>query len=158
MWTAKSSSLMIAIGELSVTTTSATPEYQHACRQAGTGAPRTSKGLQESFLLAGEAALNPANHSIIEGTAPAGATLKLTKDFTTATSYDADHKFTSIPEHLETTLTVPADGHYVWHVDPSTRPVALIAKRTEAWTLSCGGQSVAVVVGMGQRVTQDLTC
>ena len=126
--------------------------------QAGTGAPRTSKGLQESFLLAGEAALDPANHSIIEGTAPAGATLKLTKDFTTATSYDASHKFIEIPEHLETTLTVPADGHYVWHVDPSSRPVALIAHQHESWTLSCGNETRQVQVEIGQRVTEDLTC
>ena len=34
-----------------------------------------------------------------------------------------------------------ADGHYVWHVDPSSRPVALMAGRTEAWTLSCGTES-----------------
>lgn len=126
----------------------------------GQAAGRTpSKGLQESYLLAGEAAANPAFHSIIEGTAPAGATLKLTKDFTTATSYGADGKtFQEIPEHLETTLTVPADGRFVWHVGPSSRPVALIAGKTEAWTLSCGGQSTQVVVAMGGRATQDLTC
>jgi hypothetical protein len=125
---------------------------------AGTGAPATSKGLQESFLLAGEAALDPANHSVIEGDAPAGSTLKLTKDFFTATSYSSGTTFAKIPEHLETTLTVPASGHYVWHVDPSSRPVALIAHQTEAWTLSCGNETRQVVVEMGQRVTQDLTC
>jgi hypothetical protein len=117
-----------------------------------------SEGLQESYLLAGEAAVDTANHSVIEGDAPAGAVLKLTKDFTTATSFDADGKFQQIPEHLETTLTVPAGGHYVWHVNPSTRPVPLIAKRTEAWTLSCGGETHQVVVAIGQWATQDLTC
>ncbi|MCW2992175.1 MAG: cpt [Solirubrobacterales bacterium] len=125
----------------------------------GQAAGRTpSKGLQESFLLAGEAAVDTANHAIIEGSAPAGATLTLTKDFTTATSYDASGRFQEIPEHLETTLTVPASGHYVWHVNPSTRPVPLIAHRTEAWTLSCGTESRQVVVAIGQRVTQDLAC
>jgi hypothetical protein len=117
-----------------------------------------SKGLQESFLLAGEAAVNTALHSVIEGDAPAGATLTLTKDFTTATSYDAQGKFQQIPEHLESTLTVPASGHYVWHVNPSTRPVPLLAKQTEAWTLTCGTESHQVVVTIGQRATQNLAC
>ena len=131
--------------------------------QAGTGAPRTSKGLQESFLLAGEAAMNPAYHAIIEGNAPPGATLKITKDFTTSTSYvlpssGAAGPAQQIPEHLESTLTVPASGHYVWNVNPSSRPVALLANRTEAWTLTCGGESHQVTVGMGKTATQDLTC
>ncbi|MFL5846805.1 MAG: M14 family zinc carboxypeptidase [Solirubrobacteraceae bacterium] len=117
-----------------------------------------SKGLQESYLLAGEAAVDTANHAVIEGNAPAGATLTLTKDFTTATSYDADGKFQQLPEHLQSSLTVPASGHYVWHVNPSTRPVPLIAGETEAWTLSCGGEQHAVVVAIGGRATQDLDC
>jgi hypothetical protein len=130
---------------------------------AGTGAPKVSKGLQESFLLAGEAALDPANHSIIEGTAPAGATLTLSKDFTTSTSYvlpasGAAGPAQQIPEHLRSTLTVPADGHFVWHVNPSTRPVPLLNKQTEAWTLSCGTETHQIVVDIGKTATQDLTC
>ena len=46
-----------------------------------------SQGLREAMLLAGEATANPANHAIIDGTAPAGRTLRLTKDFQTTTSY-----------------------------------------------------------------------
>ena len=130
----------------------------------GQAAGRTpSKGLQESYLLAGEAALNPAYHSIIEGDAPAGATLTLDKTFTTSTSNVMDGNGVEgnpidIPEHLTSSLTVPPSGHYVWHVNPSTRPVKLLAGETEAWTLSCGPESRQVVVGMGETVTQDLTC
>lgn len=115
-------------------------------------------GLQESFLLAGDAALNPAYHAVIEGDAPAGETLTLTKDFTTATSFDKNGKFQEIPEHLETTLTVPESGHYVWHVNPSSRPVALIARKTESYTLTCGAQRREITVEMGERATADLTC
>ena len=31
----------------------------------------------------------------------------------------------AVDDHLETTLTVPADGKFVWHVNPSTRPFLL---------------------------------
>ena len=122
-----------------------------------------SKGLQESFLLAGEAAMNPAYHGIIEGNAPPGATLTISKSFTTSTSYVQDSSgkqgpAQQIPEHLTSSLTVPASGHYVWHVNPSTRPVVALAGGTEAWTLSCGGESHDLVVDMGQTVTQDLHC
>ena len=88
----------------------------------------------------------------------AGTTLTLTKDFATATSYDENGDYQLIPEHLETTLTVPPSGHYVWHVNPSTRPVPLLAGKTEAYTLSCPGESRKVVVAIGARSTQNLTC
>jgi hypothetical protein len=120
-------------------------------------------GLQESFLLAGEAALNPAYHGVIEGNAPPGATLTIDKSFTTSTSYVEDSSgkqgpALQIPEHLTSTLTVPPSGHYVWAVNPSTRPVVALAGGTEAWTLTCGGESHDLVVGMGQTVQQDLHC
>ena len=53
---------------------------------------------------------------------------------------------------------MPPSGHYVWAVDPSTRPVVALAHGTEAWTLSCGGESHDLVVDMGRTVTQNLTC
>jgi hypothetical protein len=122
-----------------------------------------SKGLQESYLLAGDAALTPAYHALIEGDAPAGATLTIDKSFTTSTSkvMDANGDEAApieIPEHLTSSLTVPASGHYVWHVNPSTRPVKLLAGEQEAWTLSCGSESHELVVGMGETVTQNLSC
>ena len=117
-------------------------------------------GLREAMLLAGEATADPANHAIITGTAPAGRTLRLTKDFQTTTSYvegSADGAAILIPEHLESALTVPAGGRYTWHVNPSTRPLELLAGRTEAWTLSCLAadgsvqQTRQVTVGIGRR-------
>ncbi|MGI8624555.1 MAG: M14 family zinc carboxypeptidase, partial [Solirubrobacteraceae bacterium] len=152
------------------------PDYQDAVVDQYTGSVdgplgreagrRPSQGLRESMLRAGEAALDARNHAVIRGTAPAGRVLRLTEDFTTTTSRiltDTDGAATAgapqlVPEHLESTLTVPADGTYVWHVNPSTRPLALVAGRTEAWTLTCGPERRRVVVGLGESRTEDLGC
>ena len=50
------------------------------------GAPNAGfdgKGNREAYYLAAESALNEQRHSVLEGTAPAGATLRLTKQFKT---------------------------------------------------------------------------
>ena len=43
-------------------------------------------GLQEALMIAAESATNPSDHSVIEGTAPAGRVLRVKKEFTTPTS------------------------------------------------------------------------
>jgi hypothetical protein len=75
------------------------------------------KGNREAFLLALENAVDPRHHSIVSGKAPAGAVLRLTKEFKTATSQS-----TFITDRLVSTLVVPSGGKYTWHVNPSTRP------------------------------------
>ena len=45
--------------------------------------PYDGKGNREAYYLAAESAINEARHSILEGTAPAGTRLRLTKDFKT---------------------------------------------------------------------------
>jgi hypothetical protein len=75
------------------------------------------KGNREAYLLALEAAADPAQHSIVSGRAPAGAVLRLTKSFDTATSQP-----TPIRDTLVSTTVVPQGGKYTWHVNPSTRP------------------------------------
>jgi hypothetical protein len=115
-------------------------------------------GAREAFLIAGERAANRADHGVIEGSAPAGRVLRLRKEFTTPTSQQG----MAIYDVLNTTMTVPASGSYVWDVNPSTRPLS--AARSEGWTLTCesaGGavlESRQIVVGRGERVTADLTC
>jgi hypothetical protein len=109
-------------------------------------------GVREAYMIAWEAAANPEHHSVIAGTAPAGRTLRLKKDFVTVTKptcksevgiaplnsaaiYDLYAGFTGQPfpcaesqdpievqDGLETTMTVPASGQFEWHVNPSTRP------------------------------------
>lgn len=100
--------------------------------------------------------MNPKQHSIIRGRAPAGATLKITKSFRTRT-------WTStIPDKLTSSMKVPASGQYVWHVNPSTRPTVAAAGRTETWTLTCSRRgkvrtTVKVAVARGRIATPNLS-
>ncbi len=83
----------------------------------------TGKGNREAYLLALENAANPRHHSVIAGSAPAGAVLRLVKTFPTATSQtDGFGNAKTIGDRLDSTLTVPVNGRYTWHVNPSTRP------------------------------------
>jgi hypothetical protein len=114
-------------------------------------------GVREAYLLAGERAALAGDHSVIAGSAPAGATLRLRKTFSTPTSQGA-----AVPETLESTLEVGPSGAYEWHVNPSNRPdVREGKKRTpkpETWTMTCEldgavAGRVAVAVDRGRRVT-----
>ena len=152
------------------------PYQTHVVDQyLGTG-QYAGKGVREALLLAGEQAARAADHAIIEGIAPAGRTLRLRKDFATTTSpicqadqpsNDVDCAPTTppvlLPDFIDTTLVVPADGRYRWHVTPSTRPFERKAGRNESWTLSCEDGGVVrerhdVVVGEGQVALADMRC
>jgi hypothetical protein len=107
-------------------------------------APPGSGGLRDALLIAGEAAANRADHAIISGKAPAGATLRLSKAFDTRTSpwcamgVDPVVTVTEVPgpvscpggvqdpqtlhDTLDSTTTVPSSGSFTWHVNQSTRP------------------------------------
>ena len=143
-----------------------------AAAKAGS-ARKVTQGLRESMLLFAEAAANPAYHSVLTGTAPAGRILRLTRDFETTTSkvqtntegVATEGEAILIPEHLESTLTVPASGSYSWAVNPSTRPLELIAGRTESFTLTCEDPATgevlgtrAVTVAIGASSVQDFAC
>jgi hypothetical protein len=78
------------------------------------------KGNREAYLTALESTANPAMHSLISGKAPAGAVLRLRKQFATPT-YDGS----SFTDKLETTMAVPANGRFSWHTNPSTRPLVM---------------------------------
>ncbi|HYI37879.1 MAG TPA: M14 family zinc carboxypeptidase [Thermoleophilaceae bacterium] len=123
----------------------------------GSRAP-SGGGIYEAFMVAGEQAANPAGHSVITGTAPAGRVLRLRKQFTTATSQAG----VSVPDALDTTMTVPASGRYTWHVNPSKRP--LFPRSPEGWTMTCQDGSGRVLgtalvnVARGARATQDFAC
>ena len=75
------------------------------------------KGNREAYLIALENAANAKTHAVVSGKAPAGAVLRLTKTFKTATTTGA-----SIDDRLDSTLVVPAGDKFTWHVNPSTRP------------------------------------
>ncbi|HSE10849.1 MAG TPA: M14 family zinc carboxypeptidase [Nocardioidaceae bacterium] len=75
------------------------------------------KGNREAYLIALENAVDTATHAVISGKAPKGATLRLSKTFSTPTWSS------SFQDHLESTMTVGAKGRYTWHVNQSTRPI-----------------------------------
>jgi len=116
------------------------------------------KGNREAYLIAAESTINPARHSIITGTGPAGAVLRLKKSFNTKT-----WNGTNIPDVLDTTMAVPAGGSYTYHANPSTRPITVQQGGTESWTLTCErptGQVLEtrqVTVARGASVTANLT-
>ncbi len=85
-------------------------EYLGAGEYAG-------KGNREAYLIALENAVDTSTHSVITGRAPKGATLRLSKTFSSPTWES------SFEDHLETTMTVGDKGRYTWHVNQSTRPV-----------------------------------
>jgi hypothetical protein len=78
------------------------------------------KGNRAAYLLALENTAQTSKHSLVSGKAPAGATLRLRKQFATPT-YDGS----SFTDRLDTTMTVPAGGTFAWHVNPSTRPLVM---------------------------------
>ncbi|HEY8582738.1 MAG TPA: M14 family zinc carboxypeptidase, partial [Capillimicrobium sp.] len=92
------------------------------------GAPGRG-GMREAFMLALESTADTARHSVVTGTAPAGATIELSKTFASETAEVLDaqgrqgavQRFT---DALRTTLTVPASGAFAAHANPSTRPAA----------------------------------
>ncbi|MFP5252978.1 MAG: M14 family zinc carboxypeptidase [Actinomycetes bacterium] len=75
------------------------------------------KGNREAYLVALEQAVANATHARILGSAPKGATLRLTKTFQTPT-WESSFK-----DSLNTVMR-SRGGDFVWHVNPSTRPVS----------------------------------
>lgn len=116
-------------------------------------------GVREALLIAAESAVNTARHSVIEGTAPAGVTLRLTKSFLTSTWDGA-----TFTDTLDDTMVVPTSGSWTWHVNPSTRPAVAGAGGTESWTLTCENpvgtvlETQQVTVARGATATENLTC
>jgi hypothetical protein len=61
--------------------------------------------------------VDTATHSVIRGSAPKGATLRLRKQFATPTWES------SFIDTLNTTMQVGDNGKFTWHINQSTRPV-----------------------------------
>ena len=111
-------------------------------RQPGRRRPARARAACASRCwTAATAAADPTKHSIVEGRAPAGRVLRLSKSFETKSSpvctfaqgyvragtipaadCVAPGAQRSQPDKLEYTTVVGKDGRYSWHVTPSTRP------------------------------------
>ena len=91
---------------------------------------------------------------MLKGTAPAGAKLKITKDFNLFTNPVLQNTTpasttppVAFPTHLESSITVPANGQFSWNVNPSVRPEPPYRAEgmvpgpngflQESWTLTC---------------------
>jgi carboxypeptidase T len=123
--------------------------------------------MREAFLLAFEAAGDPARHSVITGTVkPGGAKLTIEKVISLHTSPVPSPPERMVDLTLRSTMTVPKSGRYTWHVNPSRRPSQLeTAHLPESWTLSCQrgapGSSakpveVQITVGRGETAHANL--
>jgi len=159
-------------------TTEATPGYKgndtyHPPYQAvidnywGTG-QYPGASIRAVLLDLYSAAEDPALHSQLTGTAPAGAKLTLTKDFSMDTSPavwtdGGQPEVHSFPVHLDYSMTVPADGRFDWHVNPSLRPSQYTSDfLDEAYTLTCAApdgtilERTQVTLGRGQSAVRSL--
>jgi hypothetical protein len=143
----------------------------------GTTGKTKGKGLREAFMLIADETTKDSAHSIISGRSQPGRTLRITKKFQTETSPEclvnniADSNCEMpgtlrpaelIDDHLTATMTVPADGHFRFHVNPSTRP---FSKSPEAWTLTCEDaaskqiyETQQLTIARGQEVKLELPC
>ena len=124
------------------------PNYGNAVVKEydGTG-PDAKGGVREALLRAAEQAGDPTFHSVLTGTAPKGTTLRLVKDFDTATSQPNR----VVRDHLDFITKVGDDGKFTWHVNPSTRP--LVAGK-ESYTLRCE-EALTGVLFQARPVTVD---
>lgn len=75
------------------------------------------KGNREAFLIALEHAVDRGFSGVLTGKAPAGATIRLTKNFRTPT-WEGSFK-----DGIDTAIKAGRDGRFEWLVNPSTRPV-----------------------------------
>jgi hypothetical protein len=100
-------------------------EYLGRAPAAGAG----KGGNRGAYYTMLQATANTALHSLIEGAAPAGSTLRLSKTFQTSTSPVWQDDFGTVigdPRQFTDTLTseMKTSGPtFTWHVNPSTRPV-----------------------------------
>ncbi len=137
------------------------PPYQFVIDQyLGTGAYEDST-MREAYLHAFEAAVDPGGHSIVSGRAPRGAKLTIAKEMTLESSLltDASGPFVlPFQQAIASSISVPANGRFTWHVNPSWRPSQHASAHVrEAWTISCGRSDTTVSVARGATATVDLS-
>jgi hypothetical protein len=141
---------------------------------------RAGRGMREALIQASLWTRSEPHTSRLAGRAPAGRTLRITKQLATMSSpvcAIADPTPVSLgngnplacigpgdaietPEKLDITTRVPASGRFTWWLNPSTRPYA---KAPESYHLTCEDdgkvlQEADVTVARGQTLQIDLPC
>jgi carboxypeptidase T len=141
------------------------PPYEYVVDQYLGTDHYEGSSIRAAYLTAFGAAVDPARHSLIEGKAPRGVRLTVSKRFTLDTSaVDGTGPVGSFPFELKSTMTVPASGRFTWHVNPSLRPSQYASEHLdESWTITCGlgtggaKPSVTVTVERGGTAFADLS-
>jgi hypothetical protein len=114
-------------------------------------------------MIMARAAAKPHLHSVISGRVvspggrPVNARLLLTKRFRTPLGRGNPSGRRFVVERLSTSMRSGRNGGFVWHVNPSTRPIVASEGGRESYTLKvasrAGCRSFHVRVGRGQRVS-----
>lgn len=142
------------------------PPYEYVPQQYwGTGEYEGSSA-RAAFVRAWQAAADPALHSVVTGTAPAGVELTVHKDVTVESSPTpvADGGTLTSDHELVSTLEVPKNGRFEWHLLPSLRQSQETSTLLEeSWTISCRNpagkpvRSVEVTLARGESAAVDLS-
>jgi len=144
------------------------PPYQNVIdNYLGTGTRYAGQTMRGLYYDAFKAATEPALHSVISGTAPAGATLTLTKSYTLDSSSTVwttgPAEVRAFPNALKLTMTVPSSGRFEWHVNPSLRPSQYTDQFVdESYTLACTApdgtvlETTTIKIARGQLVNRSL--
>ena len=93
------------------------PPYEEVVGEYLGAGKLQGKGNRQAYLEALRHAADPTFSGTLRGTAPKGATLRLSKRFKTPTWES------SFPDFIDTAIRVPRSGRFSWLVNPSTRPV-----------------------------------
>ena len=122
-------------------------------------------GNREAYYIAAEHAANTAHHSVIEGSGPAGATIRIAKEFLHLTKGGdpLDESPVRRTDILNYSTVIPASGSFTWHINQSTRPGAVMKGEKEVWNLTCeqGGKVIGkaqVSVDRGAKATLGNVC
>ena len=145
------------------------PPYQNVIdNYLGTGTLYANQTMRGLYYDAFKAATEPQLHSVLTGTAPAGATLELRKAYTLDSSLTTwvtgqPQEIRAFPNAIRTTLTVPTNGRFEWHVNPSSRPSQYSsAFIDESWILTCAAadgtvlETTTVKIARGQVANRSL--
>jgi hypothetical protein len=123
---------------------------------------KSFKGVLRAYMIMARAAADPDLHSVISGRVvdrdgrAVGARLFLTKRFRTPLGHGNPTGKRFIVEKLATGMQTRRNGAFVWHVNPSTRPIVLSNRGSESYTLTlasrAGCRTLSVRVDRGERL------
>src|SRR5262249_35638373 len=120
------------------------PPYQNVVdNYLGTGTRYLNHTMRGLYYEAFKAATETNLHSVISGTAPRGPKLTRTKTSSRAPSLTTwptgtPPQVRSTANTINASITVPANGRFEWHVNPSLRASQYNSTfNQEAYTLTC---------------------